>query len=51
MGIIGGLGIPELLIIGAIILVFFFGAPKVKEWFDTFFKAKKEATDIVSEKK
>lgn len=50
MGLIGGLGIPELLIIGAVVLIFFFGAPKVKEWFDTFFKAKKEATDIVQKK-
>jgi len=37
-----GLGMPEVVIIALVAIVFFFGLPKVKEWVDTFSKTKKE---------
>jgi Sec-independent protein translocase protein TatA len=42
-----GLGVPELIIIIVAAALFFFGAPKVKEWIDTFKKTKNEAKEIV----
>lgn len=35
-----GLGMPEIIIIALVVIVFFFGLPKVKEWVDTFKKDK-----------
>ena len=37
-----GLGMPEVVMIVLVAIVFFFGLPKVKEWVDTFSKTKKE---------
>jgi len=44
-----GLGVPEILLIIVIAGIFFFGAPKVKEWLNTFKETKKEAKKIVDE--
>jgi len=42
-----GLGTPEIIFIAVIAAIFFFGAPKVKEWADTFKNQKKAAVDII----
>lgn len=42
-----GLGVPELLFIAVIAGIFLFGAPKVKEWVDTFKSQKKAAVEII----
>ena len=42
-----GLGVPELIFIAVVAGIFLFGAPKVKEWVDTFKSQKKAAMDII----
>ena len=42
-----GLGVPELIFIAVVVGIFLFGAPKVKEWVDTFKSQKKAAVDII----
>lgn len=48
MGIFG-LGTPEIILLALIAGIFFFGLPKMKEWFKAFTEAKTEAKKIVSE--
>lgn len=48
MGILG-LGTQEIILIAVVGAIFLFGAPKVKEWLNTFKETKKEAKQITSE--
>ena len=42
-----GLGTPEIILIAVVAAIFFFGAPKVKEWMAAFKEHKKEAKKII----
>ncbi len=44
-----GLGTPEIILLLVVAAIFFFGAPKVKDWLSTFNKTKKEAKKMVKE--
>ncbi len=46
-----GLGTPEIILIVAVIALFFFGRPKVMEWVKTFKETKQEAKKMLSEEK
>lgn len=48
MGMLG-LGTPEIILIAVVAIIFLFGAPKVKQWFETFKATKKEAKEVLAE--
>lgn len=45
------LGVPELLLVGGVIIIFFFGKDKVLDWAKTFGQAKREFSEVQKEVK